>query len=55
MKIEAYSLLLFKLLKAAGFDYTLEKVEQIEKIFLPKLGKGQYREILNKNSWVWFK
>ncbi|MFM8244536.1 MAG: efflux RND transporter permease subunit [Candidatus Fonsibacter sp.] len=34
--------------EGAGFDYTLEKVEQIEKIFLPKIGKGQYREILTR-------
>jgi hydrophobe/amphiphile efflux-1 (HAE1) family protein len=30
----------------SGFDYTKEKTENIEKIFLNDLGKGLYREIL---------
>ena len=30
----------------SGFEYTKEKVENIEKIFLADLGKGLYREIL---------
>ena len=30
----------------SGFDYTKEKTENIEKIFLKDLGKGLYREIL---------
>ena len=30
----------------SGFDYTKEKTENIEKIFLSDLGKGLYREIL---------
>ena len=30
----------------SGFDYTKEKTENIEKIFLGDLGKGLYREIL---------
>ena len=30
----------------SGFEYTKEKVENIEKIFLGDLGKGLYREIL---------
>ncbi len=30
----------------SGFDYTKEKTENIEKVFLTELGKGTYKEIL---------
>jgi len=35
----------------SGFEYTKEKVENIEKIFLADLGKGLYRDF-SKSSWI---
>ena len=46
----------FVIIKApqgSGFNFTKEKVGQIEKLLLPNVGKGEYRRLLIMRSWIW--
>ena len=39
--------------QGSGFNFTKTKAEEIEKLLLPNVGKGEYRKLNNESAGFW--